>query len=181
MAFSEATKLNVKKKADFTCCWCRDRRNKVEVHHIIPQAEGGSDDEDNAAPLCGSCHDLYGGNPELRKEITLRRDQWYELCLRKLNTDAQGFAAWSEGSMTSMQARCGAQPTPNLGIIRQQLNQAFDDPGLDAFCQDYFGEVYNRFGRGLRKDEKITLLLDHCRRVPARYRKLLSALKELAG
>jgi hypothetical protein len=26
---------------------------------------------------------LYGGNPELRKEIRQRRDHWYELCLEK--------------------------------------------------------------------------------------------------
>lgn len=36
--------------------------------------------------------------------------------------------------------------------IRRLLNQAFDDPGLDAFCQDYFYDVYNRFSRGMRKD-----------------------------
>lgn len=52
----------------------------------------------------------------------------------------------------------------NTSQIRQLLNQAFDDSGLDAFCQDYFYNVYNQFGRGMRKDEKITLLLDHCRR-----------------
>lgn len=84
MAFSEAAKLNVKENADFTCCWCRDLRNKVEIHHIIPQADGGSDDEDNAAPLCGSCHNLLGGNPDLRKEIRQRRNQWYELCSKRL-------------------------------------------------------------------------------------------------
>jgi len=87
MAFSEPIRLAVKRKADFTCCWCRDRRNKVEIHHIIPQTEGGPNDEDNAAPLCGSCHDLFGGNPELRKEIRLRRDQWYEICSKVLNPE----------------------------------------------------------------------------------------------
>jgi len=85
MSFPESTKLTVKRKADFSCCWCRDRHNKVDVHHIIPEAQGGSDEEDNAAPLCGSCHDKYGGNPNLRKEITLRRDQWYEICAKLIN------------------------------------------------------------------------------------------------
>jgi hypothetical protein len=85
VAFSETTKQRVKRRADFTCCWCEDRRQKVEVHHIIPQAEGGSDDEDNAAPLCSNCHTLYGGNPDLRKEIESRRNHWYEICARRLN------------------------------------------------------------------------------------------------
>ena len=83
MSFSETLKLEVKRKADFTCCWCQDRRNKVEVHHIIPESEGGPDIEDNAAPLCGSCHDLYGMNPELRKEIKQRRDYWHEICSKR--------------------------------------------------------------------------------------------------
>jgi hypothetical protein len=83
MAFSETIKLKVKKLADFTCCWCRDLEKKVEVHHIIPQSEGGDDTLDNAAPLCSNCHTLYGGNPELRKEIKDRRDHWYEHCQAK--------------------------------------------------------------------------------------------------
>jgi len=80
MPFSEQLKLTVKQKANFTCCWCQDRRNKVDIHHIIPESEGGLDTEENAAPLCGSCHDLYGNNPDLRKEIRSRRDHWYESC-----------------------------------------------------------------------------------------------------
>lgn len=83
MPFSESDKLQVKRRANFTCCWCQDRRNKVEVHHIIPESEGGPDAEDNAAPLCGSCHDLVGMNPDLRKEIRLRLDHWAEICSRR--------------------------------------------------------------------------------------------------
>jgi len=84
MCFSETIKLNVQKRADFTCCWCNNRLNKIEVHHIIPQADDGPNTEDNAAPLCGSCHTLFGGNPELRKQIKARRDHWYEICLKRL-------------------------------------------------------------------------------------------------
>jgi energy-coupling factor transporter ATP-binding protein EcfA2 len=51
-----------------------------------------------------------------------------------------------------------------LSDLRKQLNRAFDDAALDAFCLDYFPEVFDKFGRGLRRDEKITLLLDYCRR-----------------
>jgi len=38
--------------------------------------------------------------------------------------------------------------------------------------------VFDKFRRGMRKDEKITLLLDYCRRTPARRRKLLAALEK---
>ena len=80
MPFSDAIKSIVKKKADFSCCICH--KKYVEVHHIKPQAEGGQDTEDNAAPLCPSCHELYGANPTKRKFIRETRDHWYEICAK---------------------------------------------------------------------------------------------------
>ncbi len=80
MGFSDELRMRVKHRANFTCCWCREPKNKVEIHHIKPEAEGGPDTEDNAAPLCSGCHTLYGDNPKLRKEIIGRRDNWYKLC-----------------------------------------------------------------------------------------------------
>lgn len=64
---------------------------------------------------------------------------------------------------------------PNYAQIRRLLNTTFDDSGLDAFCQDYFLPVYDRFSRGMRKDEKITLLLDHCRRTTNGFEALSQA------
>ncbi len=77
MPFSEKTKLDAKKRSAFRCCICH--KLFVEIHHIIPQAKGGSDDIENAAPLCSSCHDLFGGNPEKRKQIREMRDYWWKL------------------------------------------------------------------------------------------------------
>jgi len=48
----------------------------------------------------------------------------------------------------------------------RQLLQRLDDVKLDALCLDHFPTVYDCFGRGLQRDEKINLLLDHCRRDP---------------
>ena len=87
--------VTVKQKADFTCCWCKDRRNKVEIHHIVPQSQRGPDTEENAAPLCGSCHVLYGNNPDLRKEIRDRRDYWYERCATGSPTSQSDMIATS--------------------------------------------------------------------------------------
>ena len=84
MCFPEAIILKVKKRADFTCCWCQNRQHKVEAHHIIPRKDSGPDTEDNAAPLCSNCHTNYGNNPDFRKEIKARRDYWYETCLKRL-------------------------------------------------------------------------------------------------
>ncbi len=85
MPFSEKLKNTVKRKSHFCCCLCHAL--SVEVHHIVPQADGGSDDEDNAAPLCPSCHEIYGANAQKRKFIREARDFWYELCAKRYATD----------------------------------------------------------------------------------------------
>lgn len=77
MSFSEKVKIEAKKKAGFRCVICQEPF--VEVHHIIPQKEGGEDTINNAAPLCSRCHDLYGDNPSKRKQIRQMRDHWYEV------------------------------------------------------------------------------------------------------
>lgn len=81
MAFSDTLRLRVKKRAHFCCCLCRDLY--VEVHHIVPQEDDGPDTEDNAAPLCPSCHEKFGGNESKRKFIREARDYWYELCAER--------------------------------------------------------------------------------------------------
>lgn len=77
MGFSEQIKLEVKQKAAFRCCRCHEIG--VEVHHILPQKDGGLAVIDNAAPLCPSCHDNFGDNSQKRKEIRQMRDWWYEV------------------------------------------------------------------------------------------------------
>ena len=85
MAFSEAVKLAVRKRAHFQCCLCKSLG--VENHHIVPQSESGSDNEENAAPLCPSCHETYGANPLKRKFISEARDFWYEICRERYASD----------------------------------------------------------------------------------------------
>lgn len=88
MPFNESVKTRVRQRAHFICCLCRAKA-AIEVHHITPQEEGGPDTEENAAPLCPSCHALYGGNPELRRFIRESRDFWLNWCDRHLSPDAQ--------------------------------------------------------------------------------------------
>lgn len=75
MAFSEKLKKEVKEKSDFKCVLCGS--SIVEIHHIIPQNEGGPDTFDNAVALCASYHLIYGGNPLKRGEIVRKRDEVY--------------------------------------------------------------------------------------------------------
>ena len=86
MAFPEGLKANIRQKAHYQCCLCKTLG--VEIHHIVPQEEGGPDDEDNAAPLCPSCHETYGANPQKRKFIREARDHWFEICSARFGSDA---------------------------------------------------------------------------------------------
>jgi len=86
MAFTESTKLKVRRNAHFQCCLCKALG--VEIHHIIPQEEGGPDTEENAAPLCPSCHETYGANTQKRKFILEARDFWYEICKKRYASDS---------------------------------------------------------------------------------------------
>jgi hypothetical protein len=69
----------------------------VEVHHIVPQADGGSDDEDNAAPLCASCHEIFGANPTKRKFIVEARDAWYDICAKRYAPESNAIPDIVEG------------------------------------------------------------------------------------
>ena len=66
-----------------------DQRTPVEIHHIVPQKDGGPDDDDNAAPLCPGCHETHGGNPDRRKVIREARDHWYAICDKRFAGDGE--------------------------------------------------------------------------------------------
>jgi len=52
----------------------------------------------------------------------------------------------------SFRITTGSELEMDLSALRRWLKQRFDDPGLDTFCLDHFSEVYDSFGRGMRKD-----------------------------
>jgi hypothetical protein len=111
MPFSEALKTQVRRMAAFKCCRCTEIG--VDIHHIIPQAQGGSDDIDNAAPLCQNCHDRYGANPEKRKEIRQMRDWWYEIVQEKYHGDQSAIEKVNE---TILKVQANIQESNQAGI-----------------------------------------------------------------
>ena len=86
MGFTEKIKFEVKKKSHQSCCVCK--QVGIEIHHIIPQSEGGPDIEDNAAPLCPTCHEIYGGNPLKRKFIQESKIIWLEICETRYSAES---------------------------------------------------------------------------------------------
>ena len=101
MAFSEDLKRRVRERAHYACCLCKQTSMSVEVHHIVPQSENGPDTEDNAAPLCPSCHADFGGNLEKRKRVKEQRDWWYAFCQQKAPTQPEWITVADQLSKTA--------------------------------------------------------------------------------
>jgi hypothetical protein len=64
--------------------------------------------------------------------------------------------------------KSGSADTAELGrsnraLLRRRLRR-LDSVEIESLCLDHFPTVYDKFSRGLRRDEMINLLLDHCRR-----------------
>lgn len=55
----ENTRAKVLARDNYTCLCCKGKRgdHKLEVHHKIFRCNGGSDDEENLATTCHSCHE----------------------------------------------------------------------------------------------------------------------------
>jgi hypothetical protein len=94
MAFSESLRVTIRKRAHLRCCLCHSIG--IDIHHIEPQSEGGLDADENAAPLCPSCHETYGANPQKRKFIREARDLWYEICATRFASDNEQLTVITE-------------------------------------------------------------------------------------
>lgn len=65
MALSVRTRFEVFKRDEFTCRYCGQRSPEVilEVDHIVPECEGGSDDPINLTTSCWDCNRGKAGVP----------------------------------------------------------------------------------------------------------------------
>ena len=133
----------------------------------------------------------YGDNEESRADRAIIIEQLNQLTLANLSISFNELSRsseqeWSDAHHSPQPAapdRGGRSSStiskfPPLAEVRKQLNRLLSDSELDELCLDYFPRMYDRFSRGLQKNEKITLLLDHCRRDPEQFQKLLELLEE---
>ncbi|MCK0144320.1 HNH endonuclease [Arenibacter sp. F26102] len=88
MPFNANTKARMFIKSARICCLCyKPCGTNIEAAHIIAEADGGSNTDDNGIPLCFDCHQEIGGyddrHPKGNKftniELKTRRDKVYEL------------------------------------------------------------------------------------------------------
>lgn len=88
MPFDPAVKSRMFTRCIRRCCLCFKQCGiNIEAAHIVDEAAGGSNDEDNGIPLCFDCHQEIGsyndrhprGNKFRPEELRARRDQVYKL------------------------------------------------------------------------------------------------------
>lgn len=84
------------------CCvclrWCGQR---IQIHHIVPQAEGGAGDYENGIPVCLDCHAEIESRSNMGRRFTAaelreHRDRWFstvrdrpEVLLRASQTQSE--------------------------------------------------------------------------------------------
>lgn len=57
MGFSRETREEILIKAARSCSVCHQQKGvRIELHHIIPKEQGGTDNKENAIALCFDCH-----------------------------------------------------------------------------------------------------------------------------
>src|SRR6056297_2992408 len=59
----------VRKRDNYVCRVCKDKKSITEVHHIIPRREGGSDRPGNQITLCPKCHTKADNNSISRRML----------------------------------------------------------------------------------------------------------------
>lgn len=64
MGFQERESEKLLAATGRRCCIC-GLLHRVQLHHIIPREEGGTDDIENAIPLCPNCHDEVHRKPRV--------------------------------------------------------------------------------------------------------------------
>lgn len=86
----ETIRSEVKQRDDYTCQRCgevkgRERSDELDVHHITPKSEGGTDDKANLTTWCKDCHQhthaekRRNGTLAELKEYVQSRDEAYVL------------------------------------------------------------------------------------------------------
>ncbi|MCZ7673803.1 MAG: HNH endonuclease [Chloroflexi bacterium] len=93
MAFPQNVRTKALLWCDRHCCLCKKACGvNIEVHHLVPESEGGGNEIDNAIPLCFDCHsEVMRYNIEHPRgtkykidELKARREQVYEEFTRHL-------------------------------------------------------------------------------------------------
>ena len=121
------------------CCIC-GTLHTVQLHHIVPVGQGGTDDIDNAITLCPNCHnEVHGGYAAGRstkaytdRELKLHRRRTIRQ-VKKVETWAPGSASWEEDKrLILFYAQCLDRPAFRTAFHQETSFSAFDQAMEDT-------------------------------------------------
>ena len=88
MPFSQKIRQEIFVLSARHCCVCHKSKGvKLEIHHIAPQQQGGSNTIENAISLCFDCHadagHYFAGHPKgsifSPKELLRHKEEWFKI------------------------------------------------------------------------------------------------------
>jgi hypothetical protein len=138
------------------CAVC-NIRHRVQVHHIVPRHEGGSDDASNAIPLCPNCHSevhaAYAAGRTTRiytaQELRGHLERTIDLANRQANLVPAGEISQERRLSAGLpNFEYGRILLPNVPTLREVHDPKTRVPSYynDASILFYLIEEFVRFG-----------------------------------
>ncbi len=167
------------------CCIC-SRLHSVQLHHIVPIEEGGTDDIENAIPLCPNCHNevhtsyapgratrTYSAD-ELRRHLKGMKDH-----VRNEHTWAEGSTSWEEDkNLLLFYAQCLDRPAFRVRFHEETSFAAFDQAMEDTLLAFNTGYWRTREGVLLERGKgKVHLVHQPWRNNMDRIVEIIEALR----
>ena len=136
MSFSKKEVDNFLAEVGRMCCICK-RLHKIQLHHIVPLAEGGTDEIDNAIALCPNCHDEVHSSYASGRTTRVYTPEELKEHIKSTKNLAMKVRKWQPGS---------DEWEHDAGLIRFYA-QCFDRP---AFTTPFLHEFsYVNFDRAM--------------------------------
>jgi hypothetical protein len=125
----ENVKAYVRARDNYTCQICGKKAADIEVHHIIPRSQGGTNKPDNLITLCSKCHKHLHTHPkELEKLQKTKHSKQFK---------AETFMSVVRWMLANKLKELGYAVTHTYGYLTKSNRIALGLPKThanDAFC-----------------------------------------------
>ena len=118
------------------CCLClRWCGRRMQIHHIVPDSEGGGGDYDNGIPVCLDCHAEIESRSTMGRsfsaaELKLHRDRWFATVRERPEVLIRGALTQTEtGPLEALLAEIHF----NKLAVEGPENEAFSPPKESQF------------------------------------------------
>lgn len=178
MPFTEKVVEDLLVKCHRRCCIChRWCGVKMEIDHILQEADGGPSTADNAIPVCFECHaEAHSYNdrhPRGRKfhpnELKRHRDQWFEICATRPEIFAQPVpyadagpleALIEELAFNAVITRSDQHPDISCLFHDSQFRRAIEIGALSTLREDLKSLIHDTYTSIGRANSYITAKME---------------------